>query len=92
MDLYTMKQKLLNGGGISEKNKEIINSILKEPKRPLGKLNPWAWWVEVTRGCNLDCAFCATRLFPKDEMLFMEKNTWITVLKIIQEITQYSRL
>jgi len=40
---------------------------IKKPKvgRPLGKLTPWVWSVELVRGCNLSCFHCTARLFNK---------------------------
>ena len=69
-----------------------IESMCIEKKRPLGKFNPWAWWVELVRGCNLSCWHCPVRLFPKNEFHFMEEETWLSLLKIIQECTPYGRL
>lgn len=40
--LSEMKKRLLDEN-LSESMDIAINSILKEKKRPLGKLNPWAW-------------------------------------------------
>lgn len=89
--LKRIKENLLNGN-LSPSMEIAINSICKEKRRPLGKLNPWAWWVEITRGCNLRCHFCPTRLFPKGEIHFMEKDVWVSLLELIQEVTPYSRL
>jgi len=71
---------------------KVVSMLGKNKKRPLGKLNPWAWWVEITRGCNLRCDFCPTRLFPVGEIQFMQKDVWTALLKTIQEVTPYCRL
>ncbi len=91
-NLSSMKYKLLKNSNCNSKMKTALKTIHTNPKRPLSKLNPWAWWVEITRGCNLRCNFCPTRLFKPGELHFMEKDTWIALLKIIQELTPYSRL
>ena len=91
MKLNEIKEKLLQGNP-SKVTTEVIETLYKNKKKPLGKLNPWAWWVEITRGCNLACPFCATRLLPKNQFSFMKKDTWVALLKVIQEVTPYSRL
>lgn len=90
MKLSKIKEALLKDS--TGQMAEVIRTIDINPKRPLGKLNPWAWWIEITRGCNLSCDFCPTRLFPKGEIQFMKKDIWISLLKVIQELTPYSRL
>lgn len=69
-----------------------VNSLCANKKRPLGKINPWAWWVEITRGCNLRCDFCATRLFPRGEFRFMNEETFINLMKVVQETTPFGRV
>ena len=71
---------------------KYINSMYKNPKRPLGKFNFWAWFVELVRGCNLACWHCPTRLFPKGELKFMDKETFIALCETIQKLTPYGRL
>jgi sulfatase maturation enzyme AslB (radical SAM superfamily) len=71
---------------------QVILKLNENKKRPLGKLNPWAWWIEIVRGCNLRCDFCPTRLFPKGYIEFMKKDVWIALLKTIQELTPHTRL
>lgn len=90
-NLYRIKNKLLTGDlNVSMYN--LVNSMCLEKKRPLGKLNPWAWWIELVRGCNLACDFCPTRLFKPGDIKFMDKTTWISLLNVIQEVSPYSRL
>ena len=71
---------------------KYVESMCKEKQRPLGKFNPWAWWVEIVRGCNLSCWHCPTRLLPKNELHVMEEETWLSLLKVIEECTPYGRL
>ena len=90
-NLLDMKSLLLKNCNSLEISK-TLESMCINPKRPLGKLNPWAWWVEITRGCNLRCDFCPTRLFKQGFRRYMDKTTWISLLETIQELTPYSRL
>jgi organic radical activating enzyme len=63
-----------------------------DKKFSLGKLRPVAWFVEPTRGCNLQCGFCATRLFPRNEFHFMSEETWISTVDVISKLTPYVRI
>jgi hypothetical protein len=33
---------------IAKDMQEAICSLEVNKKRPLGKFNPWAWWIEIT--------------------------------------------
>jgi len=89
--LNTLREKMLQKD-LPENLTNMIKRIGKDSYRPLGGINPWAWWVELTRGCNLRCDFCPTRLFPKGKLDFMDKDTWIALLGLIQEVSPYTRL
>lgn len=94
--LLEIKEKMLKELPPSEDAnylREKLSEIGKNPKRPLGKLNPWAYWIELTRGCNLSCAFCPVRTFQKEEGYnFMSRDTWINLLKVMQEVTPRIRI
>lgn len=90
--IQKIKQKMIKNSNQTLEQKKAIQRLNQNSKRPLGKYNPWAWWVEIVRGCNLRCDFCPTRLFPKDEIHYMDKTTWVSLLKVIQQVTPYSRL
>jgi len=93
--MYVNKIKTKMKSNISEFNTEIrnaINTINKNPKRPLGKFNPWAWCLEPVRGCNLTCWHCPARLLPRNEYKYMTKKTWINTWKIIRQFTPYCRV
>jgi len=89
--IQQIKEKLLNDS-LPDDLKLAIKNLGKNPKRPLGKFNPWAWWVEPVYGCNLKCHFCATRLFPEGRLIFMDEKIWVNLLTIMNEITPYTRL
>jgi len=89
--LAEIKEKLKTGLR-SESMAKAIETFGANPKKPLGKLNPWAWWVEITRGCNLRCAFCATRLFERGDYHHMDEATWRALLGVMSELTPRTRL
>lgn len=91
-DLLDAKERLLTNGLTSPQMRAAVESFGVESRRPLGKLNPWAWWVEITRGCNLRCAFCATRLLPEGPQHFMDEETWRALVSVVAEVTPYGRL
>ena len=91
ISLLEIKEELLKNCPSLE-IEEVLKSVGVKTRRPLGKLNPWAWWTEIVRGCNISCDFCPSRLFEKDKIDFMEEKTWISLLKVINEVTPYSRL
>ena len=74
--------------------REKLSEIGKNPKRPLGKLNPWAWFIEPVRGCNLSCAFCTLKLIQKTEKAykFITKETWGNILEVIAEVSPFTKL
>lgn len=65
-----------------------------------GKLRPWAWWGEVTRGCNLRCGFCATRTFKGERegepafgsYRFMSEQTWRELVNVMNVVSPRTRL
>ena len=78
----------------SEPNVQIHTKLVEanNKKKPLGKFHPWAYWVEIVRGCNLACWHCATRLLPRNEFHYMARETWISFLELVKEITPYNRI
>ena len=90
-NLCEIKKQLLSYN-LRQPMYSIIESMCLNKKRPLGKISPWAWWIEFVRGCNLACDFCPTRLFPKGEIKYMDKDTWISLLEVIQDVSPYIRL
>lgn len=92
MNLEETKSAMLQDTNINKTMKVFVESILKKKKRPLGKLNPWAWWTEITRGCNLRCWHCATRLFTPNEYSYMTIDTWSNMIDVIKECAPYTRL
>jgi hypothetical protein len=91
MRLAELREKMLAGlepGAM----RRAIESLAVNPKRPLGKMNPWCWWVELVRGCNLSCVFCATRLFKRGEYHFMDLETWRSLILLVNETTPYGRI
>ena len=79
------------GGPISSEMRMAVDSLGKDRRRPLGRVNPWAWCVEVTRGCNLSCGFCPTRLYPRGERLFVSDEVWGSAVDIVNELMPYTR-
>jgi len=61
-------------------------------KELLGKCTPWAWAIEPVRGCNLRCWHCATRLFPPGEYSYMSLETWISLWRVIREVSPKCRI
>ena len=65
----------------------------KKVTKPLGKLSPWVWSVELVRGCNLSCWHCTARIFPEDgRPRFMSKKTWVAMCKVLARETPRTRL
>jgi organic radical activating enzyme len=91
MELNKIKKMLLRSN-ITEEMMRTINALGKNPKRPLGKINPWAWCLEPVRGCNLACWHCPARLLPQNKYEYMSEQTWISAWKIIKELTPYCRI
>lgn len=92
-ELEIIKQKLLEN--IKNVDPELIERILtinKNKNRPLGKLNASAWILEITRGCNLRCGFCATRLFKPGKFDFMNEETFVQIMKLVSILTPYNRV
>lgn len=71
---------------------KYVESMCKEPQRPIGKFNPWAWFPEITRGCNLSCWHCPVRIFPEKKFIYMQEETWIKLLQIINMVSPFSRI
>jgi sulfatase maturation enzyme AslB (radical SAM superfamily) len=89
--LVEMKKKLLESNPTGNML-DSVNSLGIQKNRPLGKINPHSWWVELTRGCNLKCQFCATRLFERGDFHFMEIDTWKAMLEVVAELTPKTRI
>jgi hypothetical protein len=90
--LIEIKNKLLTDNTISENMRHLLESIGKDKRRPLGKFNISSWAIEVTRGCNLKCGCCATRLFPKGQYNFMSIDLWEKFMDLVVLLTPYNRL
>ena len=93
MNLLQHKNNFLST--ITDKNSELfmyLDTIGKNKKRPLGKMSPTYWQIELTRGCNLRCSCCPTRLFSNDGYKFLEIDTWKSIITIIKEVTPYCRV
>ena len=91
MNFEGLRKRMLAGGPISPEMRMAVDSLGKNRQRPLGRINPWAWCVEVTRGCNLSCGFCPTRLYPRGERLFVSDDVWESALEIMSELMPYGR-
>jgi hypothetical protein len=48
-NLIEIRDRLLTAPGLATTMRSVIETIGNK-RRPLGKLNPWAWWVELVRG------------------------------------------
>lgn len=71
---------------------DIVPKMRADKKRSIGPLRPWAWWTEVTRGCNLRCGFCATRLFERGQFSYMTMETWKQMIEIVAIVCPLVRL
>jgi sulfatase maturation enzyme AslB (radical SAM superfamily) len=91
-DLLKIKNQMLTSKIESDQLQLAIESLCINKKKPMGKINPWAYWVEITRGCNIRCDFCAARLFPRNEFRFMEEETFVNFMKVVQGTTPYGRV
>jgi len=90
--LLGIKRRMLASGPSSAEMRAALESIGMNPKRPLGKINPWAWCVEPVRGCNLRCVFCVTRLFKPREYSCMSMDSWHSLLSLMAVVTPYGRI
>lgn len=65
-------------------------------RKPLGMFSPYAWAIEPTRGCNLRCGHCATRIFEGSGTpagwQFMSEATWVAMWTIIGKVTPRCRV
>lgn len=84
--------RLFNSTSTPDEYRELLPGIKKDKRKSLGRIKPWAWWAEVTRGCNLRCSFCAVRLFPNGELNFMSMDTWESLIGIISIVSPMCRL
>lgn len=93
MKLEKIKKQLLKDKRIKEKSiQKFIKTLCINKKRPLGKYSNTSWTIEPVYGCNLACGCCATRLFPRNRYYFMKINIWKKVIKLIKELTPYTRV
>ena len=90
--LTEIRDMMLRSGLTSKKMRDAVRSFCKNPKRPLGKLNPWTWWPELVRGCNLSCVFCPARLIEKNAWNFMDEKVWTALVETVAELTPYGRI
>ena len=92
MSLTEVRDRMLRDENLSPKMRAAIESFAKNPKRPLGKLNPWTWWPELVRGCNLSCVFCPARMIEKSDWNFMSSATFEHTLSLMAELAPYGRM
>lgn len=91
-EIIEIKNKMLKDKNLHHYLKKSIESMGIDENRPLGKFNPWAWWVAITRGCNLRCWHCAARLFPRGEYHHMTMETWKNLIGLIKKVSPNTRL
>jgi organic radical activating enzyme len=86
------KNQLLSS--IENKESSILHQYLNtcDKKKPLGKMTPTYWQIELTRGCNLRCSCCPTRLFSDEGYKFMDIDTWKSTIQLIKTFTPYCRV
>lgn len=84
--------KLMTSGSSSAEMGSQLMMLGKNPNRPLGKFSPWGWWIEIVRGCNLLCWHCPMRIMPRGELYFMDRDTWILMVKVINEVAPHTRI
>jgi hypothetical protein len=93
-ELEILKEKMLDS--LPENPSELlvtaINSLNKDPKRPLGKFNVSNWSITATRGCNLRCGHCATRLFERNVYQHMTPETMKHLMELVKIFTPYNRI
>ena len=49
-------------------------------KNPLGNMSPWAWSINLVRGCNLRCGHCSTRTFERNKLEHMTEAGSIVII------------
>lgn len=69
----------------------LLPAIEADKKKSIARLRPWSWFIELTHGCNLACAFCAARLIGKN-VEFMSFETWKQAIDIIAEVSPVCRI
>lgn len=94
-EIGILKEKMLaampeNDG--TEKFREAILSLNKDWRRPLGKFNVSNWSITATRGCNLSCGHCATRLFERNKYQHMTPDVMKSLMELIKTVTPYNRV
>lgn len=67
-----------------------IKSIKKI--KPLGNTTPWAWIIEPSFGCNLECGHCCAELIPEQQKMFMSYETWCSTFKILNLVSPTVRV
>ena len=90
--IIRIKNKMLTKEIESSLLYDSLNTIGVKKQKPLGRLSPTYWMIEIVRGCNLACFCCPTRLFPKKELKYMDIPTWKELMKIIRFTTPYTRV
>ena len=85
-------ETVFEGKSTPEAFSDLLPKIMEDRNRSLAKVRPKAWGVEVVKGCNLTCGFCAARLYPKNEYKHMTMETWVQLLKVIKAVTPVSRM
>jgi sulfatase maturation enzyme AslB (radical SAM superfamily) len=90
--LLEIKKCLLADKLLVGEMRTAVESLGKNPKRPLGKVNSWWWWLEPVHGCNLACVFCGMRLFKRNDWRFVSMETWRVTMNIIAELSPYGKI
>lgn len=94
-----LAEKVFNDALTPADIKALWSRMEKQNGALAGKLRPWAWFGEITRGCNLRCGFCATRTFkggvgaPKfGDHEFLTEKTWRELLGVMAVVSPRTRL
>jgi len=84
-------EKIFNSAKTPPPFRELFPSISSDKKKSIGRFRPWSWFIEVTHGCNLSCAFCAAKLL-NGKIEFISLETWKQAIDIIAEVSPICRI
>jgi organic radical activating enzyme len=88
----SIQRDLLGADSAPDAFRKIGEKMDKDKNASIGRLRPWAYWIELVHGCNLKCGHCPARLFEKGKYEFMSEANWTAFLKIVNEISPYARV